>query len=85
MAKTPIVMGSALAALESRDDKIGSEKIIELTNACDEWLTLPPRDLEKPFLMAIEGLLQYSHRCVILTVPQMSSPSLVVVLLLLVV
>lgn len=40
---TPIIMGSALAALESRDDKIGSEKIVELTNACDTWLELPPR------------------------------------------
>lgn len=54
---TPIIMGSALAALEGREDKIGSEKIIELTKACDEWLELPPRDLEKPFLLPIEGVL----------------------------
>ena len=53
---TPIIMGSALAALESRDDNIGAEKIIELTKSCDEWLELPLRDLEKPFLMPIEGL-----------------------------
>ncbi len=53
---TPIIMGSALAALEGRDDKIGAEKIIELTKSCDEWLELPLRDLEKPFLMRIEGL-----------------------------
>jgi elongation factor Tu len=55
--RTPIIMGSALAALEGRDDKIGAEKIIELTKSCDEWLELPPRDLEKPFLMRIEGWL----------------------------
>lgn len=40
---TPIIMGSALAALEGRDNKIGEEKILELTNACDEWLELPIR------------------------------------------
>jgi elongation factor Tu len=40
---TPIVMGSALAALEGRDDEIGSKKIEELVKACDDWLELPPR------------------------------------------
>lgn len=53
---TPIIMGSALAALEGRDASIGQEKIEALVKACDEWLELPPRDLEKPFLMPIEGL-----------------------------
>ncbi|KAG6902911.1 translation elongation factor Tu [Termitomyces sp. Mi166 len=53
--ETPIIMGSALAALEGRDDMIGSEKILDLLKACDEWLDLPPRDLEKPFLMPVEG------------------------------
>ena len=41
--QTPIVMGSALAALEGRNPEIGSEKILALVNACDEWLELPPR------------------------------------------
>lgn len=40
---TPIVMGSALAALEGRDEEIGSKKIEELVKACDDWLELPPR------------------------------------------
>ena len=40
---TPIIMGSALAALEGRDNTIGEEKILELTKACDEWLELPIR------------------------------------------
>ena len=40
---TPIIMGSALAALEGKDNKIGQEKIVELTKACDEWLELPAR------------------------------------------
>ena len=42
---TPIIMGSALAALEGRDEEIGAKKIFELTKACDEWLELPPRKL----------------------------------------
>jgi elongation factor Tu len=41
--KTPIVMGSALAALEGRDDDIGKSKILELIQACDQWLDVPPR------------------------------------------
>ena len=40
---TPIVMGSALAALEGRDPEIGANKIMELIKACDEWLEIPPR------------------------------------------
>lgn len=40
---TPIVMGSALAALEGRDPNIGAEKINELIKACDHWLEIPPR------------------------------------------
>ena len=41
---TPIVMGSALAALDGRDPEIGEQKIAELIKACDEWLELPPRE-----------------------------------------
>jgi elongation factor Tu len=40
---TPIIMGSALAALEGRDAEIGEKKITELVEACDTWLELPPR------------------------------------------
>ena len=41
---TPIVMGSALAALEGRNNDIGAEKIQELIRACDEWLEIPARE-----------------------------------------
>jgi len=41
---TPIIMGSALAALEGRDPEVGEEKINELIEACDSWLELPPRE-----------------------------------------
>lgn len=40
---TPIVMGSALAALDGRDPEIGHKKIVELVQACDDWLDLPVR------------------------------------------
>ncbi|KAI0313733.1 translation elongation factor Tu [Amylostereum chailletii] len=59
---TPIVMGSALAALEGRNPEVGETKIRELIQACDEWLELPPRDLEKPFLMPIEDVFSISGR-----------------------
>jgi len=64
---TPIVMGSALAALEGRDPEIGEQKITELVKACDEWLELPPRDLEKPFLMQVEDVFSISGRGTVAT------------------
>lgn len=45
---TPIVMGSALAALEGRDPEIGASKIGELMEACDNWLDVPPRKVFSP-------------------------------------
>lgn len=41
---TPIIHGSALAALESRNNEMGKDKIMELVKACDEWLDLPARE-----------------------------------------
>lgn len=41
---TPIVMGSALAALDGKTPEIGADKIKELIAACDTWLELPPRE-----------------------------------------
>ncbi|KAH9944076.1 translation elongation factor Tu [Epithele typhae] len=64
---TPIIMGSALAALEGRDDAIGAEKIRELIQACDEWLEIPARDLDKPFLLPIEDVFSISGRGTVAT------------------
>ncbi|KAI0778545.1 translation elongation factor Tu [Trametes elegans] len=64
---TPIIMGSALAALEGRDDEIGASKILELIKACDEWLEIPPRDLDKPFLLPIEDVFSISGRGTVAT------------------
>jgi elongation factor Tu len=65
--KTPIVMGSALAALEGRDEEIGKNKILELIQACDNWLDVPPRDLEKPFLMPVEDVFSIPGRGTVAT------------------
>ncbi|KAJ8084085.1 translation elongation factor Tu [Marasmius tenuissimus] len=64
---TPIVMGSALAALEGKTPEIGSEKILELLKACDEWLEIPARDLDKPFLMPVEDVFSISGRGTVAT------------------
>ena len=53
--KTPIIQGSALAALEGRDPEIGEKAVEKLMNAVDTHIPTPIRDLEKPFLMSIEG------------------------------
>ena len=51
--KTPIVKGSALAAVEGRDDEIGKNSILELMKAVDEHIPQPAREVDKPFLMPI--------------------------------
>ncbi|CAG8534865.1 25110_t:CDS:10 [Cetraspora pellucida] len=53
--ETPIIMGSALAALEGRDPEIGEKAIDKLMDAVDKHIPTPIRDLDKPFLMSIEG------------------------------
>lgn len=52
---TPIIKGSALAALEGRDPEIGEKAVLELMDAVDNYIPTPERDLDKPFLMPIEG------------------------------
>ena len=63
----PIVMGSALAALEGRDDNIGKEKIIELMAAVDEYIPTPDRPKDLPFLMPIEDVFSISGRGTVVT------------------
>jgi elongation factor Tu len=54
--KTPIVMGSALCALEGRNPEIGSQAIQKLLDAVDEHIPLPKRVLDQPFLCSVEGI-----------------------------
>ncbi|MCT2400171.1 elongation factor Tu [Novosphingobium mangrovi (ex Huang et al. 2023)] len=63
----PIIKGSALAALEGRDDEIGKNSIIELMNAVDEYIPQPPRPTDKPFLMPVEDVFSISGRGTVVT------------------
>ncbi|KAG8825531.1 translation elongation factor Tu [Serendipita sp. 399] len=60
-------MGSALAALEGRDKEIGEDRIEQLLKACDEWLEVPPRDLDKPYLLPIEDTFSIAGRGTVCT------------------
>ena len=59
---TPIVMGSALCALEGRQPDIGEQKIDELLKAVDEWIPTPQRQTDKPFLMSVEDAFSFPGR-----------------------
>jgi elongation factor Tu len=63
----PIVKGSALAALEGRDDEIGKNSINELMAAVDEYIPQPPRPTDKPFLMPVEDVFSISGRGTVVT------------------
>ncbi|MEO0499222.1 MAG: EF-Tu/IF-2/RF-3 family GTPase, partial [Pseudomonadota bacterium] len=63
----PIIAGSALAALEGRDDNIGKEKILELMKAVDDYIPQPERPLDQPFLMPIEDVFSISGRGTVVT------------------
>jgi elongation factor Tu len=65
--KTPIVKGSALAAVEGRDEEIGKNTILELMKAVDEHIPQPARDIDKPFLMPVEDVFSISGRGTVAT------------------
>ncbi len=62
-----ITKGSALAAVEDRDPEIGKERILELMKAVDERIPIPPRDLDKPFLMPVEDVFSIAGRGTVVT------------------
>ena len=63
----PIVKGSALAAVEDRDEAIGKNSILELMDKVDEYIPAPTRDLDKPFLMPVEDVFSISGRGTVVT------------------
>lgn len=63
----PIVKGSALAALEGRDDNIGKSSIQALMEAVDSYIPQPERPIDKPFLMPIEDVFSISGRGTVVT------------------
>ena len=62
-----IIKGSALSALEEKDEEIGKKSIEELMKAVDEDIPLPKRDIEKPFLMPVEDVFSISGRGTVAT------------------
>ncbi|KAI9217752.1 putative elongation factor tu, mitochondrial precursor [Blastocladiella britannica] len=64
---TPVVMGSALCALEGRQPEMGEQAIEKLMDAVDAWIPTPMRDLDKPFLMPIEDVFSISGRGTVCT------------------
>ena len=62
---TPIIRGSALGALNG--DPKWEEKIMELMDACDTWIPLPPREVDKPFLMPVEDVFSITGRGTVAT------------------
>ena len=65
--KIPIVKGSALAAVEGKDDAIGKNSILELMKAIDEHIPQPARPKDKPFLMPVEDVFSISGRGTVAT------------------
>ncbi|PUE02286.1 MAG: elongation factor Tu, partial [Candidatus Sedimenticola endophacoides] len=64
---TPIVVGSALKALEGDTSDIGAPSIIKLVEAMDAYIPTPERDTDKPFLMPIEDVFSISGRGTVVT------------------
>jgi len=63
----PIIRGSALCALESRDDAIGKDAVLKLMAAVDASIPQPERAVDKPFLMPIEDVFSISGRGTVIT------------------
>jgi len=63
----PIVKGSALAALEGRDDAIGKEAILALMAEVDAYIPQPERPKDQPFLLPIEDVFSISGRGTVVT------------------
>ena len=62
---TPIIRGSALGALNGEAQ--WEDKVMELMAAVDEWIPLPPRDIDKPFLMPVEDVFSITGRGTVAT------------------
>jgi len=64
---TPIVIGSALKALEGDTSDIGAPSIIKLVQAMDDYIPLPERAVDQPFLMPVEDVFSISGRGTVVT------------------
>ena len=62
---TPVIQGSALGAMNGEEK--WEEKVMELMNAVDSWIPIPPREHEKPFLMPVEDVFSITGRGTVAT------------------
>ena len=65
--KTPIVIGSALKALEGDTSEIGVPSIMKLVEVMDEYIPIPERPVDQPFLLPIEDVFSISGRGTVVT------------------
>ena len=63
----PVIRGSALKALEGDKSDIGEGAILKLMEALDTYIPLPARDVDKPFLMPVEGVFSIAGRGTVVT------------------
>jgi elongation factor Tu len=62
---SPVIRGSALGAMNGETQ--WEDKIMELMDAVDSWIPLPPRDIDKPFLMPVEDVFSITGRGTVAT------------------
>jgi elongation factor Tu len=65
--EVPVIRGSALAALEGKDEKVGKSSVQALLKAIDDYIPQPVRAKDKPFLMPIEDVFTISGRGTVVT------------------
>jgi elongation factor Tu len=65
--KTPIVIGSALKALEGDKSDIGVPSVVKLVEEMDQYIPVPKREVDKPFLMPVEDVFSISGRGTVVT------------------
>ena len=64
---TPVIVGSALKAVEGDESEIGTQSIEKLVTAMDEFIPIPDRPVDQPFLMPIEDVFSISGRGTVVT------------------
>lgn len=65
--QVPVIRGSALKALQGDEGELGSQAIMKLMDAIDSYLPEPVREIDKPFLMAVEGVFSIPGRGTVAT------------------
>jgi elongation factor Tu len=63
----PVVVGSALRALEGDEGELGEQSVIDLMEAVDSYVPEPERDIDRPFLLAVEDVFTIQGRGTVAT------------------